>query len=148
MEVKLPRSNQLKMKSWALEDRPREKLVNRGKKSLTDSELMAVLIGSGNKEETSVELSRRILSKIDYNLTELGRLAIGDLVKFKGIGQAKAISIVAALELGRRMKTIPGIKRFKITSSRSAFEAMEEVIADLIYEEFWIILLNRNNKNN
>ena len=138
--------NKLTIKAWAEEDRPREKLLSKGTRSLTDSELIALLIGSGNREETAVELARRILQKIDNNLNELGKKTIPDLRKFKGIGQAKAISIVAALELGRRVKKTDQVKRMEVVSSKTAFQCMEDLLCDLNHEEFWIVLLNRSNK--
>src|SRR4051812_18097074 len=99
------KNENITIKSWAEEDRPREKLLDKGRKSLTDAELIAILIGSGNKKETSVELSKRILKESgNNNLNELAKLTVNDLIKFKGIGEAKAISIIAALELGRRRK--------------------------------------------
>ncbi len=133
------------IKSWAEDDRPREKLLAKGRQVLTDAELIAILIGSGNREESAVELSKRILSTTSNNLNELSKLSVNDLMKFKGIGEAKAISIVAALELGRRRKETEGLKREKITSSKEAFEVMKSVFMDLPYEEFWLLLLNRSN---
>lgn len=133
------------IKSWAEDDRPREKLLAKGRQVLTDAELIAILIGSGNREESAVELSKRILSSTSNNLNELSKLSVNDLMKFKGIGEAKAISIVAALELGRRRKETEGLKREKITSSKEAFEVMKSVFMDLPYEEFWLLLLNRSN---
>jgi len=133
------------IKSWAEDDRPREKLVAKGRHILSDAELIAILIGSGNKEETAVELSKKILNSVSNNLNELSRLSIIDLMKFKGIGEAKAISIVAALELGRRRKETETIKREKITSSKQAYDFMKSVFLDLPHEEFWLLLLNRSN---
>lgn len=133
------------IKSWAEDDRPREKLLAKGRQVLTDAELIAILIGSGNREESAVELSKRILSSTSNNLNELSKLSVNDLMKFKGIGEAKAISIVAALELGRRRKETEGLKREKITSSKEAFQVMKSVFMDLPYEEFWLLLLNRSN---
>lgn len=140
------KSTNLKITSWAVEDRPREKLVSHGRRSLTDSELIAILIGSGNPQETAVELSRRILKQVDHQLSELSRLSIDHLKNFKGIGEAKAIGIVAALELGNRMKSRAGMSRTEITSSRSAFEAMDDLMCGLVHEEFWVLLLNRSNR--
>jgi len=133
------------IKSWAEDDRPREKLVAKGRHILSDAELIAILIGSGNKNETAVELSKKILNSVSNNLNELSRLSIIDLMKFKGIGEAKAISIVAALELGRRRKESETIKREKITSSKQAYEFMQSVFLDLPHEEFWLLMLNRSN---
>jgi DNA repair protein RadC len=136
----------LNITDWAIEDRPREKLIAKGRQNLTDAELIAILIGSGNTEETAVELAKRILNSVENNLNALGQLTVNTLMKFKGIGEAKAISIVAALELGRRRKLSDVLERKKITSSKTVFELMNPVLADLTHEEFWVIFLNRNNK--
>lgn len=136
----------LSIPSWAKDDRPREKLVHKGKSALSDAELIAILIGSGNTEETAVALAQRILHAAKANLNELSRMGISDLVRFKGIGEAKAISIVAALELGRRRKEQAYIEKPKIESSLDAYALMTDVLSDLSHEEFWIVLLNRANK--
>lgn len=136
----------LGIKAWAEEDRPREKLLLKGKTALSDAELIAILIGSGSRDETAVELSKRILSSASNNLNQLGKMSIVDLQKFKGIGEAKAISIAAALELGRRRKKTDAVKRVKITASSVVFENMREVMEDLPHEEFWVLLLNRGNQ--
>lgn len=133
------------IKAWAEEDRPREKLLEKGRHMLTEAELIAILIGSGSKNETAVELSKKILASVDNNLNELGKLSIPDLCKFKGIGEVKAISIVAALELGRRRKEAEHIKRKKITSSKSVYEFVRPFMTDLPHEEFWLLILNRAN---
>lgn len=133
------------IKAWAEEDRPREKLLNLGRRVLSDAELIAILIGSGSRQETAVELSKRILHSLNNDLDKLGRLSIAELSKFKGIGQAKAISIVAALELGRRRKAVD-VKPIKITCSRNVRDLMHTSLADLLHEEFWILVLNRSNK--
>jgi DNA repair protein RadC len=135
----------LGIKSWAEEDRPREKLLTKGRHVLSDAELIALLIGSGSKNETAVELSRRILNQYQNNLNELARLSVKDLMKFRGIGEAKAISIIAALELGRRRKEAKLATRSRITMSRDVFDLMSPDMMDLAYEEFWILLLNRAN---
>ena len=134
------------IKSWAEADRPREKLLLKGRSVLSDAELIAILIGSGNKEDSAVELSKKILEKASNNLNELGKVSVQDLMKFKGIGEAKAIGIVAALELGRRRKGSDMIKRQKVTSSKDIFELFKPMLTDLPHEEFWILLLNRANK--
>lgn len=136
----------LTIKAWAEEDRPREKFALKGKSSLSDAELIAILIGSGNTKESAVELSKRILSSVNNNLNELGRIDLGDLMKFKGIGEAKAITIAAALELGRRRKLTEVIKNPKITSSEDVYEIMSPVLSDLKHEEFWVLILNQGNK--
>lgn len=135
----------LGIKFWAEADRPREKMMINGRRQLTDAELIAVLIGSGNKDETAVELSKRILSHFNNDLDRLGKASIADLSKFKGIGEAKAISVVAALELGRRRKESVAAERPKITSAREAFNVLFPVFSDLNHEEFWILILNRAN---
>jgi DNA repair protein RadC len=137
--------NHLTIKSWAEEDRPREKLLLKGKHVLSDAELIAILISSGNAEETAVELSKRILAKVENKLNELSRLSVKELTNFKGIGEAKAISIVAALELGRRRKEATVIKRDKVITSKDAVEIFQPLLGDHIHEEFWILFLNRAN---
>jgi len=136
----------LSIKKWAEDDRPREKLLQKGKLSLSDSELIAILIGSGSRNESAVELSKRILSSAKNNLSELGKLSVNQLCKFKGIGPAKAVAIVAALELGRRRRLEEALEQKKITSSNSVFEIMQPIIGELQHEEFWIIYLNNSNK--
>lgn len=135
----------LSIKSWAEEDRPREKLLSKGCGNLSEAELIAILIGSGNRDESAVELSKRILSSTGNNLNELGKLSIRDLIKFKGIGEAKAISIVAAIELGKRRRLSEVKMKEKISSSVDIFEHFQHLV-DLPNEEFWILLLNRGNK--
>lgn len=136
----------LSIKQWKEDDRPREKLLNKGKIALSDAELVAILIGSGNRTESAVELAKRILARIDNNLNELGKLSVNDLTKFKGIGEAKAISIITALELGRRRRLSDAMEKLKINSSQSVFEIMQPIIGELKHEEFWIIFLNNANK--
>ena len=131
---------------WSLDDRPREKLLKRGKGALSDAELLAILIGSGSSKESAVMLCQRILSTVNSNLNELGKLSVQDLIKFKGIGEAKAIAIIAALEIGRRRRVEDALERKKITSSQSVFELMQPIIGELAHEEFWIIYLNNSNK--
>ncbi len=138
--------NKLNIKAWAEEDRPREKLALKGKNALSDAELIAILIGSGNREESAVELAKRILQSTNNNLNKLGKLTINDLTKFKGIGDAKAISIMAAIELGRRRKESISDKKSLIQSSKNAFNAIKDVLLDLPHEEFWVIYLNRKNE--
>lgn len=137
----------LKITDWAEEDRPREKLLLKGVSLLSDAELVAILIGSGNKNETAVELSQRILFSVNNNLNSLGKLTINDLVKnFNGIGEAKAISIIAALELGKRRKLSEGEKLIQIHSSEDAYDVLHPHLGDLKHEEVWILLLNHSNK--
>ncbi len=135
----------LTIKSWAEEDRPREKLLLKGKHVLSDAELIAILISSGNAEETAVELSKRILGKAEQNLNELSKMSVKELMGFKGIGEAKAISIVAALELGRRRKEASATKRERITTSKDAVDIFQPLLGDYTHEEFWILFLNRAN---
>ncbi len=134
------------IKSWALDDRPREKLLQKGKLSLTDAELIAILIGSGNKNESAVELSKKILSQHQNNLNILGKLSVAQLMQFKGIGEAKAISIIAAMELGRRRRSEDALELIKISSSNSVFEVLQPILGELNHEEFWILYLNNANK--
>jgi DNA repair protein RadC len=140
-----PYREKLGIKSWAEADRPREKLLLKGRRQLTDAELIAILIGSGNKDETAVDLSRRMLATYNNDLDKLGRVTVKELSKFKGIGEAKAIAIVAALEIGRRRKDTAEKEVVRITSSTEAFEVLLPVFADLDHEEFWILMLNHAN---
>ncbi len=134
------------IKNWSQDDQPREKLLNKGKATLSDTELVAILIGSGNRNESAVDLCKRILASVDNNLNALGKLSIKQLMEFKGIGEAKAIAIVAALELGRRRRGEEALQKKQISSSKSVFELMQPVIGELQHEEFWIIYLNNSNK--
>lgn len=138
--------NALTIKHWSEDDRPREKLLLKGKQILTDAELIAILISSGNREESAVELSKRILASANHNLNLLGKLSISQLTTFKGIGEAKAISIVAALELGRRRREETITKLESITASKDVFEIMQPIIGELPHEEFWVLYLNNANK--
>jgi DNA repair protein RadC len=134
------------IKNWAEDDKPREKLMLKGKAVLSDAELIAILIGSGSRNESAVQLSQRILSTVDNNLNALGKLSISQLTKFKGIGEAKAISIVAAMELGRRRREEETQKLEKIESSKAIFNIMQPLIGELPHEEFWVLFLNNANK--
>ena len=134
------------IKNWSQDDQPREKLRSKGKSTLSDAELVAILIGSGNRDESAVALCKRILASVDNNLSALGKLSIKQLTAFKGIGEAKAITIAAALELGRRRRGEEALEKKKITSSRSVFELMQPIIGELEHEEFWIIYVNNSNK--
>ena len=136
----------LGIKLWAEADRPREKMLLNGRRHLTDAELIAILIGSGSRNESAVDLSKRILAFYGNDLDSLGKASISDLSKFKGIGEAKAISVIAGLELGRRRKSEDVVERFKISSSKSVFQLMQPIIGELPHEEFWIIYLNNSNK--
>lgn len=134
------------IKSWAEDDRPREKLLEKGHQSVSDAELLAILLGSGSRNETAVDLAKRILRQANNNLHELGRYSIEDLMKFKGIGEAKAITIMAAMELGRRRQTLDVRERPIIRSSSDAYQILAAALMDLNYEEFWILLLNQSNR--
>lgn len=135
----------LGIKAWAEADRPREKLLLQGRRSLTDAELIAILIGSGNRDETAVDLSKRILAACGNDLAKLSKLTIVELSKFKGIGEAKAISIVAALELGRRRKDVEVLPAPKVQTSKDAYNLLKADLEDLPHEEFWLLLLSRSN---
>ncbi len=136
----------LKIKDWALEDRPREKLLYKGISSLSDAELLAILIGSGSNDKSAVDLAREILNIASNNLNRLGKLDVHDLVRLKGIGTAKAINIMAALELGRRRKSAEIMESPKIRSSNDVYSIFNPLLADLTHEEFWLLYLNRSNK--
>ncbi|NII81511.1 DNA repair protein RadC [Pedobacter riviphilus] len=136
----------LGIKLWAEEDRPREKLLLHGRRHLTDAELIAILIGSGSKNETAVDLSKRILSFYDNNLTKLGKASILELSRFKGIGEAKALTIIAALELGLRRKETAEETITHVTTSNDVYKYLHQTFANLNHEEFWILLLNRSNR--
>lgn len=137
---------QHRLKSWDESDRPREKMIAKGSRALTDAELLAILIGQGNKEENAVMLCRRILHSYDYNLLQLSQASLTDLIKFKGIGEAKAITIAAALELGRRRQRAEKGKQVIIKSSLDAYQVLKSYVEDLPHEEFWILLLNRRHQ--
>jgi DNA repair protein RadC len=124
-----PKNNSIKL--WAEDDKPREKLLNKGKSSLSDAELVAILINSGNRKETAVDLARRILKDNHDNLIELSRMSIHDLMQYAGIGEAKAISIIAALELGKRPRQSEALELKQIKTSRDAFECLYVVLSDL-----------------
>jgi len=134
------------IKQLAEDDRPREKMLLKGSRALSDAELIAILIGSGNKKETAIQLSQRILINCNNDINQLARLSIQQLCTYKGIGDAKAISIAAALELGRRRDNQTPEERSTITSSQSAFHLLSPILRDLPHEEFWILILNRANK--
>ncbi len=134
------------IKNWKEDDRPREKLLSKGKNTLSDAELIAILIGSGNREESAVGLAKRILTSTSNNLNQLGKLSVNDLTQFKGIGAAKAISIITALELGRRRRLEEALERPKINSSKAVFDIMQPILGELNHEEFWVLYLNNSNK--
>jgi DNA repair protein RadC len=129
---------------WSKDDRPREKLLEKGVAALSNAELIAILIGSGNTTETAVGLSQRILSDVDNDLHRLAQLSLTELMQYKGIGEAKAISIIAALEIGRRRNLSKALERKTVTSSQEAFELLEPNLSDKTKEEFWVILMKKN----
>lgn len=135
------------LKSLSADDRPREKMLSLGRQNLSDSELLAIIIGSGSRGESVIDLSKRILKDYDNNLNELGKITIKDLTrKYKGIGEVKAINIIAALELGRRRQNSDPLQRPTISSSKDAFNYLYPFLADKPHEEFWFLLCNRSNR--
>ncbi len=134
------------IKHWSEEDRPREKLIKNGKQSLSDAELIAILLGSGNKELSALELSKHLLYQVGNNLDVLSKQSVRDLMQYKGIGEAKAVSLIAGLELGKRCLGHQVVKRETIGSSVDVFELMRHKLRDLPYEEFWVLYLNNSNK--
>jgi len=131
---------------WSEDDKPREKMMLKGKSSLSDAELVAILIGSGSRNESAVALSKRILASVNNNLSSLGKQSLAQLMEFKGIGEAKAITIAAALELGRRRKEENPLELVKVTSSKVMYQEMYPIIGELAHEEFWVVYLNNSNK--
>ncbi|CAM4211986.1 RadC family protein [Zobellia nedashkovskayae] len=140
------KSNSFSIKNWSDDDKPREKLVHKGRSVLSDAELIAILIGSGSRDESAVELGKRILASANNSLNELGKLSIKQLMTFKGIGEAKAVTIAAALEMGRRRRGEEAQKISKISSSKDAFDILQPRIGELQHEEFWILYLSNANK--
>lgn len=136
----------LSIKQWNEDDRPREKMLLKGKSSLSDAELLTILIGSGTKKESALSLSKRILLRYQNNLNALAKQSPFDLMQFKGIGKAKSVSIITALELGRRRIAAPASEKKKVSSSKNVFDLMQPLIGELSHEEFWIIYLNNANK--
>jgi DNA repair protein RadC len=139
-------SKPLGIKSWAAEDRPREKLLLKGKSALSDAELVALLIGSGTGSLSAVEVAKLVLQSVGNNLHDLAKLSVKDLMKSKGIGEAKAIAIIAAMELGRRRKEFEVTEKPKVSGSKEAFELVKRDLMDLGHEEFWVLLFNRANR--
>lgn len=138
--------NNSSIKNWNEDDRPREKLATKGRSSLSDAELLAIIMGSGSRNESAVELAKKILKSANNNWNELAKYSITDLCLFKGIGEAKAISIITALEIGRRRNTQDVLERKKISSSNDAAIILQQQIGDLPNEEFWIMYLNQGNR--
>ena len=135
----------LSIKKWNEDDRPREKLLAKGASELTNSELLAILIGSGNQEETAVALSQRMLASANNKVNTLGKWSVRELMVFKGIGEAKAIGITAAMELGKRRTTEKGSSKIKISSSEAVYAVLQPIIGELTHEEFWIVYLDNSN---
>jgi DNA repair protein RadC len=145
-KIKNPSYKHMPMSGWCKDDQPRYKMLSKGKGSLSDAETLCVILGAGSSNDTSLDLAKKILLSANNNLAEVSKLGLADLTRIKGIGQAKALSIIAAFELGRRRNICEVIKKNKITNSRDAFEIFRSELGDLPYEEFWIILLNKANK--
>jgi DNA repair protein RadC len=139
-------SRPLNIKNWSPEDRPREKLLLKGTSALSDAELIAILLGTGTSTLSAVDVGKKLLQGVDHNLHDLAMLGVRDLMKVKGIGEAKAISIVAALELGRRRREVDSDEKIKIRSSKDAYEVIRPNLIDLTHEVFWVILVNRANR--
>lgn len=138
--------DKLTINQWALEDRPREKMMLKGAEALSDAELLAILIGSGNTEESAVSLMQRTLASCDNDLNKMGKWEVRDFSRFKGLGPAKSITILAALELGKRRKLQETSQRATIRSSKDIYELFHPLLCDLAYEEFWVLLLNQASK--
>jgi len=141
--MEIDESKPLSIKDWSLDDRPREKLVQKGTMSLSDAELIAILIGSGTANMNAVESRKKLMQHVENSLAELSRLSVKDLMRVRGIGEVRAITIVAALELGRRRKDLDTIEKAKIGSSKDAFDQLETELMDLPTREFWVLLVNR-----
>lgn len=139
-------NNKLSITQWALEDRPREKMMEKGATALSDAELLAILIGSGNTEESAVELMRRLLLSCDNNLNSLAKWEVCDYSRFKGMGPAKSVTLMAALELGKRRNLQSTKERLRISSSKDIYGIFQPIMCDLEREEFWVLLLNQAAK--
>lgn len=135
----------LTIKSWAEDDRPREKLITKGRQALSDSELLAILLASGSRDETAVQLAQRILKENKNSINELAKLQLNDFKKYKGVGEAKAVTIAAALEIGRRRTDESCEEKVKIVSSKSAYGILKSKLTDLPHEEFWVLFMSRSN---
>ena len=138
--------HKLSITQWALEDRPREKMMEKGAAALSDAELLAILIGSGNTEESAVELMRRLLLSCDNNLNSLAKWEVADFSRFKGMGPAKSITVMAALELGKRRKQQDAKERLRVSCSKDIYDIFQPIMCDLEREEFWVLLLNQAAK--
>lgn len=136
----------LNIKDWSPEDRPREKMLQKGRAALSDAELIAILLGSGTATLSAVDVAKSLLARVSNNLDELARLSAKDIMKVRGIGSAKAIAVVAALELGRRRHALQLDEKPKITCSRDVYQLIKGCLMDVPHEEFWVLLLNRANR--
>lgn len=141
-----PGHARLTIREWSRDDRPREKLLEKGPGALSDAELVAILIRTGTTKHNAVDLAKLILRSVDGDLTRLGRLGVRELMKVEGIKEAKAITIASALELGRRRREAAGNERPAIRSSRDAFDQLHTRLADLTHEQFWLLFLDRGNR--
>ena len=136
----------IKITEWAVEDRPREKLIHKGTSSLSDAELLGILISSGTRDKSAVDLGRELLGLVNNNLNSLGKLSISEIKQLHGIGTARAVTIAAALELGRRRKLAETPESSQIKSSQDVADIFQPLLSDLLHEEFWILFLNRSNR--
>ena len=134
------------IRQWSIDDRPREKMQQRGAQQLSNAELLALLIGSGNKGESAVHLMQRLLSSVDNNILELHAMALEKMMEWKGIGLAKAVKIKAALELGKRIHLTEPVKQLQCNSSAKAYQLFQPALSFLSHEEFWVAYLNHQNK--
>ena len=132
------------IKTWSLDDRPREKLIEKGAQSLSNAELLAIILGSGSKDESAVDLAKRILNFAHNSLSDIGRLGIEDLMQFKGVGEAKAVALCSAFEVARRRKE-EIVDKVRITSAKDVYSLISPFVSDLNHEEFWVLYLNRAN---
>lgn len=146
MEKQLTNLELMPIKYWAEEDRPREKMISKGKASLTETELLAILMNTGTRDQNVLDLSKEVLTSVEYDLSALSKMNVKELMRFRGIGEAKAVTIAAALELGRRRRDWEAKEKATINSSRDAFELIASSLNDIPHEEFWILVLNRANK--
>ena len=139
-------SSKLNINQWAEEDRPREKMERLGAEALSDAELLAILVGSGSPQEDAVSLMKRILADCNNNLNTLGKLTIRDLCQYNGVGPAKAITILAACELGKRRQMEKAEERPDLGTATKIYNHMHPVLQDCDVEEFWLLLMNQNNR--
>lgn len=144
--MKIEDGQPLNIKNWSPADRPREKLMEKGTSALSDAELIAILLGSGIAKLSAVEVAKKLLARVEHNLDNLARLSVKELMKARGVGEARAIAIIAALELGRRRKGHNPDEKPKIEGSAAAFELIKGDLMDLLHEEFWVMALNRANR--